>query len=138
MNALAASLVVLGGGWLGGTIFGSPGNQETLTNSLGAILGNYPWVIIILCSFVAMIIGAQTAVAAIIFPLALALGVSPLLLVIIVQCLNVNFIIPAQPTMLLACELDRTGRTKTYNFIVPGLAITALSIVVSYGMTLFI
>jgi anaerobic C4-dicarboxylate transporter DcuA len=40
--------------------------------------------------------------------------------------------------MLLACELDRTGRTKTYNFIVPGLAITALSIVVSYGMTLFI
>jgi anaerobic C4-dicarboxylate transporter DcuA len=85
-----------------------------------------------------MIIGAQTAVAAIIFPLALALGVSPLLLVIIVQCLNVNFIIPAQPTMLLACELDRTGRTKTYNFIVPGLAITALSIVVSYGMTLFI
>lgn len=138
MNALAASLVVLGGGWLGGTIFGSPGNQETLTNSLGAILGSYPWVIIILCSFVAMIIGAQTAVAAIVFPLALALGVSPLLLVIIVQCLNVNFIIPAQPTMLLACELDRTGRTKTYNFIVPGLAITALSIVVSYGMTLFI
>lgn len=138
MNALAASLVVLGAGWIGGTIFGSPGNQETLTTSLGAILGNYPWFIIILCSFVAMIIGAQTAVAAIVFPLALNLGVSPLLLVIIVQCLNVNFIIPAQPTLLLACELDRTQRTKTVSFILPGLAITALSIVLSYGMTLFI
>ena len=138
MNALAASLVVLGAGWIGGTIFGSPGNQETLTTSLGAVLGSYPWVIIILCSFVAMIIGAQTAVAAIVFPLALNLGVSPLLLVIIVQCLNVNFIIPAQPTLLLACELDRTRRTKTISFILPGLAITALSIVLSYGMTLFI
>ena len=138
MNALAASLVVLGGGWLGGTIFGSPGNQETLTNSLGSVLASYPWVIIILCSFVAMLIGAQTAVAAIVFPLALALGVSPILLIIIVQCLNVNFIIPAQPTILLACELDRTKRTHTYNFIIPGLTVTALSIILSYGMTLFI
>ncbi len=137
-NSLGAALVVLGLGWVGSTIFGSPGNQETLTSSIGEILASYPWVIILICSFVAMIIGAQTAVAAIVFPLALSLGISPIFLVIIVQCLNFNFIIPAQPTLLLACELDRTGRTKTVSFILPGIAITAISIVLSYGLTLFI
>ncbi|WP_223157962.1 anaerobic C4-dicarboxylate transporter family protein [Vagococcus carniphilus] len=137
-NALGAALVVLGLGWVGSTIFGSPGNQETLTTTVGDILTNYPFVLILICSFVAMIIGAQTAVAAIIFPLALSLGISPIFLVIIVQCLNFNFIIPAQPTLLLACELDRTGRTKTVSFILPGIAITAFSIILSYGLTLFI
>ncbi len=137
-NALGASLVVLGLGWVGMTIFFSPGNQIVLQTTIGEILNSYPWVIILICSFVAMIIGAQTAVAAIVFPLALSLNISPIFLVIMVQCLNVNFIIPAQPTLLLACELDRTGRTKAFSFIIPGVIITALSMVLAYGMTLFI
>lgn len=137
-NALGATLIVLGLGWVGSTIFGAPKNQAVLVSSVGQILADYPWVIIFICSFVAMIIGAQTAVAAIIFPLALTLGISPMLLIIIVQCLNVNFVIPAQPTLLLAVELDRTGRTKVFSFIIPGIIITALSISLSYAITLFI
>ncbi|RGI32086.1 anaerobic C4-dicarboxylate transporter family protein [Melissococcus sp. OM08-11BH] len=136
-NALGATLIVLGLGWVGSTIFGAPKNQAVLVSSVGQILADYPWVIIFICAFVAMIIGAQTAVAAIIFPLALTLGISPMLLIIIVQCLNVNFVIPAQPTLLLAVELDRTGRTKVFSFIIPGIIITALSIALSYGITLF-
>ncbi|MGO3732625.1 MAG: anaerobic C4-dicarboxylate transporter family protein [Vagococcus sp.] len=138
MNALGATLVVLGLGWVGSTIFGAPTNQATLVASIGEILANSPWVLIFICSFVAMIIGAQTAVAAIMFPLALQLGVPPLFLVIIVQCLNFNFVIPAQPTLLLACELDRTQRTKTVSFILPGIVITTLSIILSYGMTVIV
>lgn len=137
-NALGATLIVLGLGWVGSTIFGAPKNQAVLVSSVGQILADYPWVIIFICAFVAMIIGAQTAVAAIIFPLALTLGISPMLLVIIVQCLNVNFVIPAQPTLLLAVDLDRTGRTKVFSFIIPGIIITALSICLSYASTLFI
>ncbi|MGX6970041.1 anaerobic C4-dicarboxylate transporter family protein [Vagococcus bubulae] len=137
-NALGATLIVLGLGWVGSTIFGAPKNQAVLVSSVGQVLADYPWVIIFICAFVAMIIGAQTAVAAIIFPLALTLGISPMLLIVIVQCLNVNFVIPAQPTLLLAVELDRTGRTKVFSFIIPGIIVTALSIALSYGMTLFI
>lgn len=137
-NFLAAALIVLGLGWLGGTIFNAPINQAVLGQSLGQVLAQYPWVIILICSFVAMIIGAQTAVAAIIFPLALTLGISPLFLVVIVQCLNFNFVIPAQPTLLFAVELDHTGKTKVFSFIIPGIIITALAILLSYGITLFI
>lgn len=138
MNSLGAALVVLGLGWVGSTIFGAPTNQATLITNVGGVLAQAPWVLILICSFVAMIIGAQTAVAAIIFPLALQLGISPMFLVIIVQCLNFNFIIPAQPTLLLACEIDRTGRTKTQSFIIPGVIITALSIIISYGLTFIV
>lgn len=137
-NFLAAALIVLGLGWVGGTIFNAPINQAVLGQSLGQVLAQYPWVIILICSFVAMIIGAQTAVAAIIFPLALTLGISPLFLVVIVQCLNFNFVIPAQPTLLFAAELDHTGKTKVFSFIIPGIIITALAILLSYGITLFI
>lgn len=137
-NFLAAALIVLGLGWVGGTIFNAPINQAVLGQSLGQVLAQYPWVIILICSFVAMIIGAQTAVAAIIFPLALTLGISPLFLVVIVQCLNFNFVIPAQPTLLFAVELDHTGKTKVFSFIIPGIIITALAILLSYGITLFI
>lgn len=138
MNSLGAALVVLGLGWVGSTIFGAPANQATLVASVGEMLVAHPWVLVLICSFVAMIIGAQTAVAAIIFPLALSLGTAPIVLVIIVQCLNFNFVIPAQPTLLLAVELDKTKQTKAYSFIIPGIIVTALSIVLSYGMTLFI
>jgi len=137
-NALGATLIVLGLGWVGSTIFGAPKNQAVLVANVGEILADYPWVIIFICAFVAIIIGAQTAVAAIIFPLALTLGISPMLLIIIVQCLNVNFVIPAQPTLLLAVELDRTRRTKMFSFIIPGIIVTALSITLSYAITLFI
>ncbi|HCM88558.1 MULTISPECIES: anaerobic C4-dicarboxylate transporter family protein [Vagococcus] len=137
-NALGAALIVLGLGWVGATVFGSPGNQVVLQTTIGQILQSNPWVIILICGFVAMIVGAQTAVAAIVFPLALSLNISPITLIIIVQCLNINFIIPAQPTLLLACELDKTGRTKPFSFIIPGFAITAFSIILSYGLTLFI
>lgn len=137
-TSLGATLVVLGLGWVGSTIFGAPKNQAVLIESVGQLLADYPWILIIICCFVAMIIGAQTAVASIIFPLALTLGITPIFLVIIVQCLNFNFIIPAQPTLLQAVELDRTGRTNAFSFIVPGVIVTALAIVLSYGMTLFV
>ena len=37
--------------------------------------------------------------------------------VAMVQTLNVNFVIPAQPTLLFAVNLDETGRTPT-SFII--------------------
>jgi anaerobic C4-dicarboxylate transporter len=33
-----------------------------------------------------------------------------------VQTLNVNFVIPAQPTLLFAVNLDETGRTRATSF----------------------
>lgn len=38
--------------------------------------------------------------------------------VAMVQTLNVNFVIPAQPTLLFAVNLDETGRTRPTSFII--------------------
>lgn len=134
-NALGATLIVLGLGWVGATIFNAPINQSVLIDSIGGMIAMHPSIIILICSLIAMIIGAQTAVAAIVYPLALTLGVTPLFLVVIVQCLNVNFIIPAQPTLLVAVDLDTTGRTTKASFILPGIIVTALSIFLAYGIS---
>ena len=45
---------------------------------------------------------------------------TPIYFVAMVQTLNVNFVIPAQPTLLFAVELDETGRTRPTSFMIPG------------------
>ena len=41
----------------------------------------------------------------------MSMGIPPMYFVAMVQTLNVNFVIPAQPTLLFAVNLDETGRT---------------------------
>ena len=60
-----------------------------------------------------MIVISQTATASIMVPIVMSLGIPPIYFVAMVQTLNVNFVIPAQPTLLFAVELDETGRTET-------------------------
>lgn len=79
---------------------------------------------------VAMLCISQAATSAIIFPVALSLGIPPLVLVAVVQAVNFNFGIPAIPIILFAEEIDTTGSTKGYSFLVPGLIALATSFVV--------
>lgn len=79
---------------------------------------------------VAMLCISQAATSAIIFPVALSLGISPLFLVAVVQAVNFNFGIPAIPTILFAEEIDKTGSTKRYSFLIPGLIAMVTSFIV--------
>jgi anaerobic C4-dicarboxylate transporter DcuA len=137
-SAIGAALAVLGPGWLGGTIFNSPDNMALLKGTVGGIITQFPWLIILVIMFVAILVMAQTAVASIVFPLALSLGVPPAFLAGIVQTLNVNFVIPAQPTLLFAVDLDKTGSTKKTRFIVPGFFVTAVTIIAGVCISTFI
>lgn len=48
-----------------------------------------------------MIVISQTATASIMVPIVMSIGIPPIYFVAMVQTLNVNFVIPAQPTLLL-------------------------------------
>ncbi len=128
LAAVGASITVLGPGWLGDTVFNAPHNAETLKSSVGELLNFAPWSIFIIMALVATFIMAQTPVIAIVFPLALALGVSPVLLVAQLQAVNVNYFIPALPTLLFAEEIDPTGSTNRFRAWLPGLVSTVLAI----------
>lgn len=126
--AISAAVAVLGPGWLGATIFQSPDNALVLRESVGHIIADMPWVIIIICGVVATFVMSQTAIISIIYPLALSLGVPPGFMASMIQTVNVNYFIPAQPTLLFAEEIDSTGSTQKYRFWLPGLFATIVSI----------
>jgi len=91
-----------------------------------------PWLVIILVAVVAMIVISQTATASIMVPIVMSMGIPPMYFVAMVQTLNVNFVIPAQPTLLFAVNLDETGRTRPTSFIIPGFFAIGISVIVGF------
>lgn len=137
-SAFGALFAVLGPGWLGATIFNAPNNLKILKNDIGQAISSVPWLVIILVSVVAMIVISQTATASIMVPIVMSLGIPPIYFVAMVQTLNVNFVIPAQPTLLFAVELDETGRTKPTSFIIPGFFVIIVSVVIGFTLKLLL
>lgn len=131
-SAMGALFAVLGPGWLGATIFNAPHNLKILKNDIGSIINEVPWLVIILVSVVAMIVISQTATASIMVPIVMSLGIPPIYFVAMVQTLNVNFVIPAQPTLLFAVELDETGRTRPTSFMIPGFFVIIVSAITGF------
>ncbi|EHM67552.1 anaerobic C4-dicarboxylate transporter [Staphylococcus epidermidis] len=131
-SAMGALFAVLGPGWLGATIFNAPHNLKILKNDIGSIINEVPWLVIILVSVVAMIVISQTATASIMVPIVMSLGIPPIYFVAMVQTLNVNFVIPAQPTLLFAVELDETGRTRPTSFMIPGFFVIIVSVITGF------
>ncbi|WP_037585629.1 anaerobic C4-dicarboxylate transporter family protein [Stenoxybacter acetivorans] len=132
--AVAAAVAVLGPGWLGATIFNAPENAAVLKESLGHIIQAYPWITVVICGIVATFVMSQTAIITIVYPLALGLGVPAPFLAAMIQAVNVNYFIPAQPTLLFAEEIDITGTTQKYRFWLPGV----FSLIVSIAAGLLI
>lgn len=137
-SAFGALFAVLGPGWLGATIFNAPNNLKILKNDIGQAISSVPWLVIVLVSVVAMIVISQTATASIMVPIVMSLGIPPIYFVAMVQTLNVNFVIPAQPTLLFAVELDETGRTRPTSFIIPGFFVIITSVVIGFTLKLFL
>lgn len=67
-------------------------------------------------------------------PIVLSLGIPPMFFIAIVQTLNVNFVIPAQPTILFAVDVDETRSTKVTSFLIPGFFLITTTVVI--GLTI--
>jgi anaerobic C4-dicarboxylate transporter DcuA len=127
-SAINAAVAVLGPGWLGATVFQAPANAEVLSNTLGPLFKSMPWIVVLLSTVVAIFVMSQTAIISIIYPLALGLGVPAGFMAAIIQTVNVNYFIPAQPTLLFAEEIDKTGTTTKWRFWPGGVVATVISI----------
>lgn len=136
--AIGAAIAVLGPGWLGATIFQSPDNAAILKETVGSMISVAPWCIIIICGVVATFVMSQTAIISIIYPMALGLGVPPGFMASMIQAVNVNYFIPAQPTLLFAEEIDPTGSTQKYRFWLPGVFSLLVSVLVGMAMWKFV
>lgn len=133
-SAIGALFAVLGPGWLGATIFTAPGNKKIMTEQIGGVIQQVPWLVIILVSLVTIVVISQSATASIMLPILMSMGVPPMYFIAMAQSLNVNFVIPAQPTLLFAVDLDETKQTKPTSFILPGFFAITVSVIVGFSI----
>lgn len=133
-SAIGALFAVLVPGWLGATIFTAPGNKKIMTEQIGGVIQQVPWLVIILVSLVTIVVISQSATASIMLPILMSMGVPPMYFIAMAQTLNVNFVIPAQPTLLFAVDLDETKQTKPTSFILPGFFAITVSVIVGFSI----
>lgn len=132
--AMGALFAVLGPGWLGATIFSAPSNRSIMEEQVGGLISAAPWLIILLVSLIAIVVISQSATASIVVPIMLSLGIPPTFFMAVVQTLNVNFVIPAQPTILFAVDVDETRSTRTTSFLLPGFFGVTVSVIVGLSI----
>ena len=115
---------LLGIAWLSSTFV--EGNQAMLLEGMANHLAE-PWQFAIILLLMSAIMGSSAATVKAIFPLGIALGIAPKVLLASAAAVNGVFIIPIYPTILSAMNLDTTGTTRigkyffNHSFMLPGL-----------------
>ena len=110
--------------WLSSTFVQT--NKSTLLNFISSYL-SAPWQFAFILLLMSAIMGSSAATVKAIFPLGIALGIPPKILLASAVAVNGVFIIPIYPTILAAINLDTTGTTRigkflfNHSFMLPGL-----------------
>lgn len=134
-GGLSAVISILGISWLGSSFFA--GNEKQIVGSISGLLEQSPWVFAIGLFFLSALLFSQAATVLTLMPVALDLGMSPLLLVAMYPAVNGAFFLPTYGTVLAAVSFDRTGTTRigkfllNHSFMRPGLVTTVTATVLA-------
>jgi len=133
MNAMVS---IFGVAWMGSTFF--LGHQETIMESVDGVFTSYPFLFAVPLFLFSIMLFSQAATTKTLFPVGLALGVPPLVLLVLFPAVNGYFFLPNYPTEVAAIGFDRTGTTRigryvvNHSFQLAGFITTFVSIIVGY------
>ena len=133
MNAMVA---IFGVAWMGSTFF--EGHHEAILGSVEGVFSNYPLLFAIPLFIFSIMLFSQAATAKTLYPVGLAMGVSPMMLLVLFPAVNGYFFLPNYPTEVAAIGFDRTGTTGigkyvvNHSFQLAGFITTFVSIGVGY------
>ena len=133
MNAMVS---IFGVAWMGSTFF--LGNQEVIMGSVAGIFTSWPILFAIPLFLFSIMLFSQAATAKTLYPVGLALGVPPHILLAVFPAVNGYFFLPNYPTEVAAIGFDRTGTTHigkyviNHSFQLAGFITTFVSIGVGY------
>ena len=139
MNAMVA---IFGVAWMGSTFF--LGHHDAILGSVEGMFATYPLLFAIPLFVFSIMLFSQAATARTLYPVGLALGVSPLMLLVLFPAVNGYFFLPNYPTEVAAIGFDRTGTTRigryvvNHSFQLAGFITTFVSIAVGYLIVLFL
>ena len=133
MNAMVS---IFGVAWMGSTFF--LGNQEVIMGSVAGIFTSWPILFAIPLFLFSIMLFSQAATAKTLYPVGLALGVPPHILLALFPAVNGYFFLPNYPTEVAAIGFDRTGTTHIGKFVInhsfqlAGFITTFVSIGIGY------
>ncbi|MBO4918057.1 MAG: anaerobic C4-dicarboxylate transporter [Bacteroidales bacterium] len=130
-SGMVAVIAIFGIAWMADTYFSN--YMDLIQNSLGGLVGKYPWAIAFVFFLVSVLINSQGAVVVSMLPLAYSLGIPGPILLGVLPSVYGYFFIPNYPSDIATVNFDRSGTTKigkyllNHSFMMPGL----VSVVVS-------
>ena len=133
INALVA---IFGIAWMGSTFYA--GNAEAINSALSGMVTTAPLLFAVALFLLSIMLFSQAATVTTLYPVGIALGIDPLLLVAMFPAVNGYFFLPNYPTEVAALGFDRTGTTHVgkyvinHSFQLPGFVTTIVAILVGY------
>ena len=138
MNAMVS---IFGVAWMGSTFF--EGHHEMILGSVDDIFTSYPLLFAIPLFLFSIMLFSQAATVKTLYPVGLALGVPPMILLVLFPAVNGYFFLPNYPTSVAAIGFDRTGTTRigkyvlNHSFMLSGFITTFVSIGIGYLIMMF-
>lgn len=129
---MVAMVSIFGVAWMGSTFF--EGNKEMILGSVGDLFTTCPVLFAIPLFLLSIMLFSQAATAKTLYPVGLAMGIPPLVLLALFPAVNGYFFLPNYPTEVAAIGFDRTGTTHigkyvvNHSFQLPGFITTFVSI----------
>jgi len=137
-GGLTAIISILGVSWMGSSFF--EGNRQAIVSGISSVVEAQPWVYAVGLFALSILLFSQAATIAILGPVAVALGLSPALMLGAYPAVNGNFFLPTYGTVLAAVAFDSTGTTRigryllNHSFMLPGLVTTVTATLVAMAL----
>ena len=135
-----AVIAIFGIAWMGSTFY--VGNAEAINGALAGMVASAPFLFAVALFLMSIMLFSQAATVTTLYPVGIALGMNPMLLVAMFPAVNGYFFLPNYPTEVAALGFDRTGTTHVgkyvinHSFQLPGWITTVVAIAVAYAITL--
>ena len=135
-SGIVALVSVYGVAWMANTYFSA--HMAFLKDFLGQAVQNYPWAYVILAFVTSKLVNSQGAAIAIVVPMALSVGMDPVLILSFISACYGYFFLPTYPSDLACIGFDRSGTTRigkyilNHSFMIPGLIGVASGCVMGY------
>lgn len=135
-SGMTAIVSVYGVAWMADTYFGA--YLPVMKKTLSEVVLAYPWMYALVLFLVSKLINSQAAAVTVVVPMALSVGVSPLLVIGFMPAAYGYFILPTYPSDLACIGFDRSGTTHigkfiiNHSFLFPGLIGVSSACVAGY------
>ncbi|WP_233139100.1 anaerobic C4-dicarboxylate transporter [Aggregatibacter actinomycetemcomitans] len=129
---MRAVIAIFGIAWLGDTLMQA--HLEEVKGMVRGLVETAPWTFAIALFILSVLVNSQGATVATLFPLGIALGIPPAVLVGVFVAVNGYFFIPNYGPIIASIDFDTTGTTRigkyifNHSFMLPGLLSMAFSL----------